>query len=79
MLEDLHAQQDPIFTQYYVDGMIYNPAISGSKSYNHFVFQTRQQWLNFDQGSPFSSQLSYHGAINNRSAMGGLILFDQLK
>lgn len=73
----IYAQQDPIFTQYYVDGMIYNPAIAGSNSYNHFVFQSRQQWLNFDAGAPFSSQLSYHGAINNRSAMGGVLLFDQ--
>ena len=28
------AQQEPLFTQYYVNDMAINPAISGSKTYN---------------------------------------------
>ena len=28
------AQQEPLFTQYYVNDMAVNPAISGSKLYN---------------------------------------------
>lgn len=71
-----YAQQDPIFTQYYINDMIYNPAITGSKTYNSFSIQTRQQWLGFD-GAPLSSSINYHGAINNRSAMGGSLVFDK--
>ena len=70
------AQQEPTFTQYFVNDMVYNPAISGSKSYNSFVLQTRQQWLGFE-GAPLSTNISYHSAINNRSAMGGYLMFEK--
>ena len=70
------AQQEPLFTQYYVNDMIINPAISGSKIYNPLTIQTRQQWLGFE-GAPLSTNISYHGALNNRSAMGGYLLFDK--
>ncbi len=70
------AQQAPLFTQYYVNDMVINPAISGSKTYNPLVFQTRQQWLGFE-GAPLTSNISYHGALNNRSAMGGSLMFDK--
>ena len=70
------AQQEPLFTQYYVNDMAINPAISGSKTYNPFTIQTRQQWLGFE-GAPFSTNISYHGALNDRSAMGGYLMFDQ--
>jgi type IX secretion system PorP/SprF family membrane protein len=56
--------------------MAINPAISGSKTYNPFTIQTRQQWLGFE-GAPLSANISYHGALNNRSAMGGYLMFDQ--
>ena len=70
------AQQDPIFTQYYLNDMALNPAISGSKTYNPLTIQNRQQWLGFE-GAPFSSNISYHGALDSRSAMGGYLMFDQ--
>ena len=70
------AQQEPLFTQYYNNDMAINPAISGSKTYNPITLQTRQQWLGFE-GAPLSTQISYHGALNNRSAMGGYFLFDK--
>ena len=63
------AQQAVMFSQYYTNNMIYNPAISGSLDYSAFTFQSRQQWLGFE-GAPLSANLSYHGALNNRSAMG---------
>ena len=43
----LSAQQEPIFTQYYIDGMCINPAISGTKGYGLLTLQTRKQWLGF--------------------------------
>ena len=47
------AQQEPLFTQYYVNDMAINPAISGSKTYNPLTIQTRQQWLGFE-GAPLT-------------------------
>ena len=70
------AQQEPLLTQYYVNDMAINPAISGSKSYNSLTMLTRQQWLGFE-GAPLSTNISYHGALNNRSAMGGYLMFDK--
>lgn len=70
------AQQEPMFTQYYNNDMIINPAISGSKSYNPLTLQARQQWLGFEN-APLTSNVSYHGALNNRSAMGGYLMLDR--
>jgi type IX secretion system PorP/SprF family membrane protein len=71
------AQQEPLLTQYYVNDMVINPAVSGTKIYNPLIIQTRQQWLGFE-GAPLTSSVSYHGALNNRSAMGGYLMFDKL-
>jgi type IX secretion system PorP/SprF family membrane protein len=70
------CQQEPLFTQYYVNDMVINPATSGSKSYNPLIIQTRKQWLGFE-GAPLTSNISYNGALNNRSAMGGYLMFDK--
>ena len=68
---------DPVFTQYYLDHMAHNPAISGSKPYNYFSLQSRQQWLKFHERAPLSSQISYHGMVNNQSAFGAVFSFDR--
>ncbi len=73
---NIFAQQQPLFSQYYVNDMLINPAASGSKANSHLIFQTRQQWLGFE-GAPLISNISYHGHFNNRSAMGGYVMFDK--
>lgn len=75
-LLEAKAQQEVMFSQYFVNDMIYNPAISGSKTYNQFTIQSRKQWVGFE-GSPLSANISYHGSLNNRSAMGGYLEYDQ--
>ena len=70
------SQQSIMFGQYFVNDVIYNPAISGSKEYNQLTIQTRKQWLGFE-GAPLSANISYHGALNNRSALGGFLEYDQ--
>ena len=76
VVTEMYAQQDPIFSNYYENEIIINPAISGSKSYNPLSIKARQQWLGFEN-APLTSTISYHGALNNRSAMGGYLLFDR--
>ncbi len=70
------AQQSPVFSQYFNNELAYNPATAGSKPYNPFVIITRQQWLGF-QGAPLTANISYHGALNNRSGMGGSLYHDR--
>ena len=74
---NIYGQQEPIFSQYYLNDMFINPAVSGSKISNPLTILTRQQWLGFE-GAPFTTNISYHGALNNRSAMGGYLMFDKL-
>ena len=57
------SQQAVMFSQYYTNNVIYNPAISGSLDYSAFTFQSRQQWLGFE-GAPLTANVSYHGALN---------------
>ncbi len=73
---NLRAQQTVMFSQYFTNDIIYNPAISGSKEYNNFVLQTRQQWLGFE-GAPLSANVSYNGALNNRSGLGCYLEHDR--
>mgnify|MGYP003956317845 CR=1 FL=1 len=70
------SQQSVMFSQYFINDVIYNPAISGSKNYNQFILQSRQQWLGFE-GAPLSANVSLHGMLNNRSAMGGFVEHDR--
>ncbi|MBE50398.1 MAG: hypothetical protein CMP51_01765 [Flavobacteriales bacterium] len=70
------SQQAIMFSQYYINDYIYNPAITGSKNFNPWTLQTRQQWLGFE-GAPLTANLSYHGLLNNRSAMGGYLEHDR--
>lgn len=70
------AQQTPVFSQYFINELAYNPAVAGSKLYSPFVIITRQQWLGF-RGAPITANISYHGALNNRSGMGGSLYHDQ--
>tara|TARA_B100000795_G_scaffold262433_1_gene240355 strand:- start:58 stop:981 length:924 start_codon:yes stop_codon:yes gene_type:complete len=76
LIVNVFAQQEPLFTQYYNNDMSINPAVSGSKTYNPLTIQTRQQWLGFE-GAPLSTNINYHGALNNRSAMGGYLMFNK--
>ena len=70
------AQQNPVFSQYFANEIAYNPAVAGSKSYNPFIIITRQQWLGF-KGAPLTANISYHGALNNRSGIGGSVYHDR--
>ena len=72
----INAQQTVMFAQYYNNTIVYNPAISGTKSYNPLVLQSRQQWMGFT-GAPLSANISYHGVLNNRSGMGGYFEHDR--
>jgi len=71
----LHAQQQTTYSQFYINDIIYNPAVSGSKAYNPLVIQTRQQWLGFE-GAPFSTNISYHKLLNDNSAIGGVFSYE---
>ena len=73
----VYTQQEPVFSQYYVNKVILNPAISGSQQHNTLLINSRTQWLGFN-GSPVSTNIAYHGALNNRSAIGAHLMYDKV-
>ncbi|MEE2954095.1 MAG: PorP/SprF family type IX secretion system membrane protein [Bacteroidota bacterium] len=76
-LSGFSCAENPMFSQYYLDHMIYNPAFSGSKGYNYFSLQSRAQWLKFHERSPHTSQINYHGRFDNQSGFGLSFIFDK--
>ena len=72
----LMSQQQTNYTQFFSNEIHFNPAVTGSKTYNPLVFQTRQQWLGFED-APLSSSISYHKLVDQNNAFGGVLNIEQ--
>jgi len=72
------AQQHPIFTQYMFNGLIINPAYSGSHESIMLTSSIRRQWTGI-QGAPTTEVFSAHSPIKlSRSAAGLVFTHDGL-
>ncbi len=69
-----YAQQYPVFTQYYFNELVINPAYAGSQVQLSLTAMYRNQWVNFP-GSPKTFNVSAHSALKKRK-MGLGILID---
>ena len=58
------GQQDPMFTNYQFNGLVFNPAYAGSNEHLTLNLIHRQQWLGFD-GAPVSQSLIAHTPLKN--------------
>lgn len=67
------AQQDLMVSQYMFNGLLLNPAYSGSHNYFSSTLMHRAQWVGFE-GSPRTSILSIDGPINNEKMGVGLLV-----
>ena len=73
-----NAQQHPIFTQYMFNGLIINPAYSGSHESITLTASLRSQWTNM-KGAPQTEVFSAHSPIKlSRSAAGFVATHDGL-
>ena len=73
-----YAQQQPMFTQYMFNGLVLNPAYSGSNESMTLTASFRKQWTGIP-GSPQTTVLSGHSPIKlTRSAAGVVIMNDRL-
>lgn len=72
------AQQDPLYSQYLTNPLIFNPAYAGlNNSFNASV-SYRNQWAGFD-GSPTTLNANSHLSFaDNKAGAGLLILQDKL-
>lgn len=58
-----HAQQLPLYANYFFAPQITNPAVSGADGYSELTTMHRQQWQGME-GAPETSALLFNGALN---------------
>jgi len=72
------AQQHPLFTQYMFNGLVINPAYTGSHEGMTLNASLRSQWTGM-KGAPQTEVFSGHTPIKfSRSAAGGVLIHDAL-
>ncbi|MBA2613637.1 MAG: type IX secretion system membrane protein PorP/SprF [Bacteroidetes bacterium] len=71
------AQQDPQFTQFMHNKLIYNPGYAGTSGAICGVAQFRQQWVNFD-GAPQSIALAFDMPILPNLGIGLNVISDKI-
>lgn len=73
------AQQDPMFTKYMFNTLIFNPAYAGSKDHMSMTLLHRDQWVGLEDGRPTTQTLTVHTPIRgNRIGVGGSLLHDDI-
>lgn len=73
MILNIQAQQDVMVSQYMFNGLLLNPAYSGSHKYFTSTLMHRSQWVKFD-GAPVTSILALDGPIKDKNMGVGLII-----
>lgn len=72
------AQQDPLYSQYYNNPVLINPAFAGSNERLYAGIAYRTQWAGMD-GAPKTYSLNSHIALaDNRVGLGVVVVQDQI-
>jgi type IX secretion system PorP/SprF family membrane protein len=69
----VRAQQDPQYNLYQFNQLLINPAYAGARDGLTMAATARKQWANFP-GAPFTSALSVHGPVLNKTVGLGLTI-----
>lgn len=70
------AQQLPVYSQFFMNPYLYNPAFAGVEGHTVIFFMHRQQWMGID-GAPQYSHVTFHTPLKNSLAIGGEISTDK--
>lgn len=74
----VNAQENPLFSQYMFNGLVINPAYTGSHESMTATAAYRAQWTGLE-GSPQTQVASVHSPWKmSRSAMGGVFVHDRI-
>lgn len=72
------GQQDPMYTQFFSNKLVVNPAYAGTRDAFSALALYRHQWAGFE-GAPRTSTISVHSPVKNRNMGLGLsLVYDQL-
>lgn len=69
------SQQQPLYSQYMLNGFLLNPAIAGSEEFTPVRITFRQQWFGIN-GAPSTQAISGHTKVNGNMGVGGYIFND---
>jgi type IX secretion system PorP/SprF family membrane protein len=73
-----YAQQNPLFTQYMFNGLVLNPAYTGSHESMTATAAVRSQWTGLN-GAPQTQVASLHSPLKlSRSAAGAMFVHDRV-
>lgn len=79
----IQAQQDPMFTKYMFNSLVFNPAYAGSLDYLSFNAIYRNQWMGWgnrnsavDKGAPLTQTFTVHSPFKKRIGLGFSITND---
>jgi len=72
-----YGQQEPLYTQYYNNFNLINPAYSGSNGHLTAVANIRSQWAG-EAGSPETQTFSMHSATGKNVGLGLSIVHDKV-
>lgn len=72
-----YAQQDPMFTKYMFNTLVYNPAYAGSNEHMYLGLLHRTQWAEID-GAPTTQSLTAHTPLKNNRVGVGLALLNDI-
>ena len=74
----LFSQQTYMYTNYHLNKVIYNPALSGLSDYTEAGFNIRNQWSGLE-GAPQTQIFTINGPLKNKNmGLGGNVFNDQL-
>ncbi len=67
---------EPIYSQYWVNGLAINPAYTGSRECFSNIVLYRNQWMGFE-GAPVTQTLSSHAPFKDEKNAAGLFVFHE--
>ena len=69
------SQQTSLYSQYFLQEHIINPATTGSRTYNPLYLSYRNQWSGFN-GGPETVSIGGHYALDRKNGIGGMLFND---
>jgi type IX secretion system PorP/SprF family membrane protein len=67
---------EPIYSQYWINGLAINPAYTGSRECFSNTILYRNQWMGFD-GAPVTQTLSSHAPFKDEKNAAGIFIFHE--
>lgn len=74
---NLSAQDQRIYSQFFMNPYVINPAYVGSTGYTSIFVVHRQQWIGLED-APFTSHASFHTPISKTLSFGGMVYNDNM-